>query len=146
MTKYAMFGVASVGLLIAGFAGFKLGFFAPDLAQIRGAPIEETPLVDLSGRKHSFQELRGQATTIYFWATWCRPCLEHLSALAKGGRTPANTRFLPVALEQDPPAVAATLQQLGSRGPVWVATAGMTLLQPRFSGTSKPANPFVSAL
>lgn len=146
MTKRTMLGVAIIGLLVAGFAGFKLGFFAPSLAQIRGTPIEATPLVGLSGRKHSFHELRGQATTVYFWATWCRPCLAHLSALAKGERTPPNTRFLPVALEEDPQAVAATLLQLGYREPVWVATDGMGLLQRRFAGNSKRAIPYVVEL
>src|SRR3546814_3526584 len=79
---------------------------------------------------------------------WCSDvCTSYLrSALAEGGRTPANTRFLPVALEQHPQAVGATLQQLGYRGPVWVATDGMTLLQRRFAGNSKRAIPYVVEL
>jgi len=105
--------------------------------------MQETQLVDLSGHKHSFQELRGQPITLYFWATWCSPCLTHLAELAKakGAGKP-----LPVALEDDPRVVARTLQRVGYNGPVWVATDGMALLQRRYAGNDKRAVPFEDRL
>lgn len=141
--KQIMLSVSGVGLLISVvFASYKLGFFAPSLAQLKGNPIEETPMVDLGGHRHSFTELQGHATTVYFWATWCRPCLEHLSALAKGHERPPSNYFLPVAIERDPEAVADTLTRLGYHGQVWVATDGMGLLQRRYAGNTKRAVPY----
>jgi thiol-disulfide isomerase/thioredoxin len=76
MTKIGIIGGAAIGSLgVALLLALRLGLFAPGLAQVKGTPIQETPLVDLSGHKHSFQELRGQPVTLYFWATWCSPCL-----------------------------------------------------------------------
>src|SRR5690348_2803175 len=140
MTKIGIIGSAAiVSLGVALVLALHLGLFAPRLAQVKGTPIRETPLVDLSGHKHSFQELRGQPVSLYFRATWCSPCLKHLAELgkAKGARDP-----LPIALEDDPRVVAPTLQRVGYHGPVWVATDGMSLLQRRYAGNDKRAVPF----
>lgn len=135
-------GTALAVLAGALFLAFRLGFFAPSLAQVEGQPIGETPLVDLEGHKHTFHELRGRAVTLYFWATWCSPCLKHLARLGKAGNSPASRRFLPIALESDPSVVATTLQRIGYHGPMWIATDGMSLLQRRFAGNDKRGVPF----
>jgi tetratricopeptide (TPR) repeat protein len=145
-TRLFTFGRPVVYLLVAVFLSFKLGLFAPGLAEVKGTSIEETPLVDVAGHQHSFHELRGQATTIYFWATWCGPCLQHMSDLANGQRLPANEPFLPVAVEEDPKDVTAMLKRLGYHGAVWVATDGQALLLRRFAGNDKRAIPFVVKL
>ncbi len=131
---------AAVGLC------FWLGVFAPNINQVKGTAIAETPLVDVAGHKHTFRELRGKATTLYFWATWCGPCLSHMSDLSNGQRLPANEPFLPVAVESDPKAVTAMLKRLGYHGAVWVATDGQALLLRRFAGNDKHAVPFVVKL
>ena len=145
MTKRTVLKV-SVCALLAALVCFKVGLFAPSLAQIKGTSIEETPLVDLAGHKHSFHELRGQATTIYFWATWCGPCRRHMSELASAQRSSAKQAPLPVAIDDDPQAVAETLQRVGYHGPVWVATDGDWLFLRRFAGNDKRAVPFIVEL
>ena len=143
MTKTGIIGSGAVGLLgLALLLAFHLGLFAPSLTQVEGTTIQETPLVDLSGHKHSFHELRGQPATLYFWATWCSPCLKHLANLAKARGASTSQEPLPVALEDDPRVVARTLQRVGYHGPVWVATDGMSLLQRRYAGNDKRAVPF----
>lgn len=143
MTKTSIVAGSAIGLLVGVlYLAFGLGFFAPSFAEVNGLPIKETPLVDLEGHKHTFQELRGQPVTLYFWATWCGPCLKHLATLAKTGNASAVKGFLPVALESDPKVVAAALQRVGYHGRTWVATDGMWLLQRRFAGNDKRAVPF----
>lgn len=142
--KKTRIAVAITVGVVAGalFLAFRLGFFAPTLAQVEGRPIEETPLVDLAGHKHTFGEHRGRPVTLYFWATWCSPCLKHLARFAKAGNPSAPKGFLPIALESDPRVVAKTLQRIGYHGPMWIATDGMSLLQRRFAGNDKRAVPF----
>jgi len=132
----------AVTVLAAAWLGHRLGLFAPGYAEVEGRPIAETPLVDLGGRHHAFSELRGQPATLYLWATWCGPCLKHLAQYAENGLPPHRGRFLPIALEAHPAEVATTLQRVGYRGPVWVATDGMVLLQRRFAGNDRRAVPY----
>jgi thiol-disulfide isomerase/thioredoxin len=132
----------AVTVPVAAWLGHRLGLFAPGYVEVKGKPITETPLVDLAGRHHAFSELRGQPATLYLWATWCGPCLEHLAQYAKNGLPPHRGRFLPVALEARPADVAATLKRVGYRGPAWVATDGMALLQQRFAGNDRRAVPY----
>jgi hypothetical protein len=131
---------------LAAWSGHRLGLFAPGFVRVRGTPIAETPLVDLAGRAHAFRELRGQPATLYLWATWCGPCLKHLAQYAEHGPPPHRGRFLPVALEAHPADAAAALRRVDYRGPVWVATDGMALLQQRFAGNDWRAVPYVVEL
>jgi len=145
-TRLFTFARPVICLLAAVFLSFAMGMFAPGRAEVTGTSIEETPLVDLAGHKRSFHELRGHPTTLYFWAVWCGPCLKHMSELANGQRLPATEHFLPVALDEDPKAVAAVLERWGYHGPVWVATDGEDLLMRRFAGNEKHGVPFVVKL
>lgn len=143
MTKTNLVRGTAAGLLVAALLfAFRLGFFAPSLAQVTGKPIEEIPLVDLEGHEHAFRELRGRPATLYFWATWCSPCLKHLASLAATKDPSSFDGFVPVAVDNDPHAVAAALRRIGYHGPMWVATDGMSLLQRRFAGNDRRAVPF----
>jgi thiol-disulfide isomerase/thioredoxin len=147
MKKRTVFAVAvGLGAACAVLLAARLGLFAPSLARIKGTPIEETPLVDLAGHPHTFRELRGRPATLYLWATWCGPCLQHLARFGKTGPPNVPGRFLPVALDDDVAAVAAALRRTGYGGPAWVATDGMTLIQQRFAGNDRRAVPYVVEL
>lgn len=144
MKNVALFGSLLLIVAILG-AAYYFGLFAPSSDALKGRPIDETAMIDLSGQKRSFAELRGQPATLYFWATWCKPCLETLSARAKETPVPEEN-FITVALEDDPERVAATLARIGYRGPSWVATDGMSLIQRRYAGNDKRAVPFIVEL
>lgn len=146
MKKRKVLGSAIFVSLCAVALAWRLGLFAPSLSQIEGSPINETPLVDLLGHKHTFHELRGHPTTLYMWATWCAPCLKHLAQYAKSGPPQSSGYFLAVALDNDPKSVKKTLQRIGYDGPVWVATDGMSLIQQRFAGNDRRAVPYIVEL
>lgn len=46
-----------------------------------GKQISGIDLVDIYGKKFTSQNLRGKATIINFWATWCPPCREEMPLL-----------------------------------------------------------------
>ncbi len=40
-------------------------------------------LYDLNGKKYSLKKLQGKVVLLYFWATWCPPCMEDMQELQK---------------------------------------------------------------
>jgi cytochrome c biogenesis protein CcmG/thiol:disulfide interchange protein DsbE len=44
------------------------------LSPLQGKPAPPFTLEDLSGKKVSLADFKGQALAINFWATWCAPC------------------------------------------------------------------------
>lgn len=54
----------------------------PDRASV-GNQAPDFSLPDVDGQSHSLSEHLGQAVLINFWATWCVPCRQEMSALQR---------------------------------------------------------------
>ena len=124
-----------------------LGVFAPQFQEVQGKAIDNITLHDTTGRRHGFEELRGKQTYIYFWTSWCSPCIQALSHLKK---LPPNDslakNFVAVALDQNIPALKQGLKKSGFQGVFWIAENGTFLLQQRAFGSEQRSVPFVLLL
>ena len=145
MKKFAAPALAVAGLVILLAANY-LGFFKPPAETLIGKPLETTNLTDLNGTKHNISELVGQPTTVYFWATWCNPCLKTLEDLAQGRKAPPKQHFVAIAIDDDQELVKKMIQRTGFDGNVLIATDGMKLIQQRYAGNDKRALPYVVQL
>ena len=145
MKKFTAIALATAAL-IALLAANYLGLFKPPAATLIGKPLESINLVDLAGSKHDISELTGQPTTVYFWASWCKPCLETLRDLAQGRKAPPKGTFVAIAIDDDQALVKDMIQRTGFKGQVLIATDGMKLIQQRYAGNDKRAVPYVVSL
>jgi len=93
-----------------------------EIAPLSNAPLEfKTPLpdfegVDLAGRTWRLASLRGKATFIDIWSTWCLPCrAEHpkLQWLHEKAGAGTNLQVLTFALDDDPSVVREYMRQKG---------------------------------
>jgi thiol-disulfide isomerase/thioredoxin len=71
------------------------------LRRLAAVPSTEKPtftLPDLAGRPLKLEEQRGRVVLVHFFATWCEPCREELSSLARLVQGPRGTRIAVVAV------------------------------------------------
>ncbi len=61
-------------------------------------------LPDLDGKLHSLSEYRGRRVLLNFWASWCRPCLEEMPALARAQQKFSEHAPIVVGIAMDEPA------------------------------------------
>ena len=82
--------------------------FSPDRLARPGAPLPDFSLVALDDPTQTFDRaaIEGDLVLLHFWATWCRPCQEHIpelqrvhEALAAEGH---RMRFVSINLDDDP--------------------------------------------
>jgi thiol-disulfide isomerase/thioredoxin len=107
-------------------------------------PVAMPPLdiVDLDGRVHSNDTLRGKVVLVNFWATWCTPCREEipmLSALQERYRDQLVILGLSID-EGSAEEVEAFAKGLGVTYPVAMSTRA---LEARFGGISAVPSTFV---
>lgn len=139
--------VSALLLTAVLFGAHYLGFFAPSFSSIVGNPIQRIGLTDLSGDTRSFDELEGNETVIYFFASWCHPCYKTLALLQ--GISQDNTlkiNLLTVALDDDLEGIVRMLDKTGFSGKVWLASEGTMALQRRYFGNEKRAVPYIVML
>ncbi|MFH1044916.1 MAG: TlpA disulfide reductase family protein [Pseudomonadota bacterium] len=71
--------------VLAGFAGFyfnRASLISP-VAEGAAQRLMSASLTDLSGKPQTLSQWRGKVLVVNFWATWCIPYREEISALMK---------------------------------------------------------------
>jgi len=87
--------VATMGLLLLGQTATATSDLlqAMGMAKLPGKPAADFTLEDLTERRVSLQQYRGQVVFLNFWATWCSPCREEMPAMEQ-----LHQRFQPQGL------------------------------------------------
>lgn len=134
-------------LFMVGAAAYHLGFFALPFSSIAGTQIQRVELTALNGQPHSFDELKGQDTVLYFFASWCLPCYKSMATIQQlSEQQQFNRSLIAVALDDDHQAVQDMLAKTGFRGEVWLVEQGNNALQRRYFGNEHRAVPYVVRL
>lgn len=141
--------------LLAGIGGLLAGHWA---TTSRSAPPPGTPAVDviepgerlpalvlpgLDGEPQSLAGFDGRPLLINYWATWCRPCIDELPRLAAlhARRDGDGVAVLAIALEHDPAAVRAFVEQHDLPLPIRIEPPGPTDSSVRL-GNSRSVLPY----
>jgi thiol-disulfide isomerase/thioredoxin len=90
--------VLGIVLVVAAVVG--INFVSSGGAQTRPRP--PLPARALVGPKVGLDSLRGQATAVNFWASWCEPCRVEPGELRElAGSLPENTGLIGVNFTDD---------------------------------------------
>lgn len=77
--------ILGMALLAAGAGGYVQHLRerpAVDSAML-GQQLPDLVLPDLDGKPHRLSDYRGRRVLLNLWASWCKPCLEEMPALAR---------------------------------------------------------------
>ena len=58
-------------------------------------------LIDKSKYSFDLTEVRGKVTLVNFWATWCKPCMEEMKAIAQLPQSYADNGLVIVSVDED---------------------------------------------
>ncbi len=90
-------------------------------------------LANLRGEQVSLEDLRGQVVVLNFWASWCRPCLDEMPALAKLSERYQRRGVKVVAASIDDPDNRSAVELLARHLPapmeVWVGATVADMLR-----------------
>ncbi|MFC1464283.1 MAG: TlpA family protein disulfide reductase [Candidatus Brachytrichaceae bacterium NZ_4S206] len=109
-TAAALVGVGLAVLVLSSSSAAQqsgLPILSPSTRALlrEGTPAPEFTLKTLDGRPVALSDLRGKATLINFWASWCPPCLEETPALIAAydelKRTNPNVEFIGIGTNDE---------------------------------------------
>jgi thiol-disulfide isomerase/thioredoxin len=83
----ALYGIAGCGSNPPGGGSDLHGLAHGDMAKlaVESAPYPEptATFFDAAGKPHTLAEFKGKVVVLNAWATWCAPCVQEMSTLAK---------------------------------------------------------------
>lgn len=101
---YAVFSASSKGSNRDPVAKLAIGTLVTLDTSDKGAPAPAAPFVDANGAELTFQDFKGQAVLVNFWATWCAPCEREMPSLAALQSSKGGADFKVIAISVDEPA------------------------------------------
>ncbi len=124
ITRWVSIGVALVvaGLIVGGLLasrvsapGKSAGATLPDFYGLAGQHLTNFTLTDVTNKRVSFEDFRGQPVLLNFWYVACAPCREEMPDLETFSHQPEGQHvvILGINIQDDPLTASEFLQQLG---------------------------------
>ncbi|HEU5199273.1 MAG TPA: TlpA disulfide reductase family protein [Ktedonobacterales bacterium] len=125
MTRWVSAGVALVvaGLIIGGLFASRAGApgksaggpTLPDFYGLAGQHLTNFTLTDVTNKRVSLDDFRGQPVLLNFWYVACAPCREEMPDLETFSHQPEgqHVAILGINIQDDPLTASEFLQQLG---------------------------------
>ncbi len=123
--------VMAIWLAMAGVA-VGAGLTPPDARR----PLARFELKNLKGKRLRSSDLNGKIVVISFWATWCAPCKQELSALDAFRRRYQDRGMAVLAIATDGPETLSVVRSV-SRRSRW----GLTVLTDTDGAVNSLLNP-----
>ncbi len=108
---------------------------APPSAADQGmAP--DVALTTFAGQRLSLSDLKGQAVVLNFWASWCAPCRTEMPSFETAYRAyrDRGVVFVGLAVQDDPDAAHAFVQELGITYPTGLDEGNQAAVRYRVTG------------
>lgn len=99
-------------------------------------PLARFELKDLKGKRVSSRDLKGKVAVISFWATWCTPCKQELSALDSFRKKYKGRDLTVLAIATDGPETLSVVRSVARRKR-W----GLTVLTDKDGAVNSLLNP-----
>lgn len=102
--------ILSFAVLAAALGGYAQHRLRPSTSietasqPMIGQVLPAIRLPDLEGKLHPLSEYRGHRVLLNFWASWCRPCLKEMPALARAQQKFGEHAPIVVGIAMDEPA------------------------------------------
>ena len=97
--------VAVLAAILGGIA--QHGYQAPPtesgVPSLLGQPLPALILPDLKGHPHALSDYRGRRLLLNFWASWCGPCLDEMSALNQAQKNFGDHGAIVLGIAMDMP-------------------------------------------